>query len=115
MSCGCREGYNLFRREGRYCFKKNKVWKSRDSIKLCFQDTFMPAVCIFIGHRGYDCSDEKNGSDWACKRCGRFITFPDPVRLCSVYRKLGCGFVDGMDCNMRKCTILREYLEEVKK
>lgn len=114
MSCACREGYNLFQKSGRYSFMKNKAFKYRSLLKLTFQDTFIPIICMFVGHKGYDCSDEKDGSDWACKRCGQFITFPDPVRLCPVYRNLGCRFVDGMDCNMRECLTLKEYLRCVK-
>tara|TARA_Y100000310_G_scaffold331295_1_gene404596 strand:- start:483 stop:629 length:147 start_codon:yes stop_codon:yes gene_type:complete len=33
----------------------------------------------------------------------------DPVYNCDVYKKIGCGHVDGFLCKMKTCEILRNY------
>lgn len=68
MGCA-REGYDLFKKVGRYHFIKNKIWKRPDMWKLVFEDTFCQIICKIIGHNTYY-SDE----DYlACKRCHKFI------------------------------------------
>lgn len=36
----------------------------------------------------------------------------DPVYSCDVYKKEGCSHVDGYLCDMKTCTILKEYNDD---
>lgn len=33
----------------------------------------------------------------------------DPMNHCGVYKKIGCSHVDGIECNMCSCSILKEF------
>jgi len=37
------------------------------------------------------------------------VSFNDPVTQCQCYVEQGCSHVDGMHCEMKSCTILKDY------
>jgi len=37
------------------------------------------------------------------------VSFDDPVTQCQCYVEQGCSHVDGMHCEMKSCTILKDY------
>jgi len=37
------------------------------------------------------------------------FTNDDPTRLCQCYVEQGCSHVDGMHCEMKSCSILKDY------
>lgn len=41
-------------------------------------------------------------------------TSPDPVFQCAVYRETSCAHVDGFLCDVRSCSMLKNYLKEKK-
>lgn len=73
MSCACRESWDLFRKVGREHLLRRVRKRWHIDWKLVFEDTFMRFVCMIVGHKVYDCSDEQDGSDLACRRCHRFM------------------------------------------
>ena len=36
----------------------------------------------------------------------------DPTRMCKMYVEQGCSHIDGMQCNIKTCTMLRDYNSE---
>jgi len=37
------------------------------------------------------------------------VSYDDPVTQCQCYVEQGCSHVDGTDCEMKSCTILKDY------
>jgi len=37
------------------------------------------------------------------------VSFNDPVTQCQCYVEQGCSHVDGMHCEMKTCSILKDY------
>lgn len=69
MGCS-RESQNLFK-SGSF----DRFWyliKNFD--KITYEDSFMPYVCKFFGHKPYQPDEEWEPDEWACKRCHNYIT-----------------------------------------
>ena len=43
------------------------------------------------------------------EKCLEILKKGDPVHNCDVYKKLGCSHVDGVECDMKTCSILTDY------
>ena len=68
----CRESQNIF------YFLKSKNWNRvfyliKHFNKTTYEDTFMPIICKIKGHIPYQ--PDKWETDWACKRCHRYINY----------------------------------------
>lgn len=73
MSCSC-ESYNMFNRYWwNSSFFRHGTWHTWRGIRKMLQDTFPQILCWIIGHIPYDCSDNKDKSEWACDRCRQYI------------------------------------------
>lgn len=67
-----RQSQNIFR-----CIKEGNwsgawYWITHFD-KLTFEDTFMPLVCGIVGHKKYQPDPEADPTEWACRRCHRWI------------------------------------------
>ena len=52
-----------------------KVWRLIKRFdKETYEDTVMPTICKIKGHKPYQQSDFES-SEWACKRCHRYINY----------------------------------------
>jgi hypothetical protein len=69
MGCS-REGFDLFTQVGRHHFKKhfpNIQWS------LVWEDTFTQIWCWIVGHNVYNSACVNEPSEYACKRCHKYI------------------------------------------
>jgi len=74
---GSREGYNLFKSSGRYCFWRD-VKRGRLN-SYVWGDTFGPVWCFLLrSHHLYDANAGGFPPEMACKRCRSYIKVPKP-------------------------------------
>lgn len=71
MGCS-RETQDLFRE-----LREKRFWNFWRLIKrfdrITYEDTFMPIICKIFKHNPYQPEPEIDPTEWACKRCHRYI------------------------------------------
>lgn len=75
MGCS-RMGFNLVSKAGRRnlrtVLRHRKVYLL--SWRLIFEDTFMPLVCFWLGHKEYNPDPHNTPLEFACRRCHQYLT-----------------------------------------
>ncbi len=66
-----REGFDLFNKNGRYCFWRD-LKKGRFQ-SLMWRDTFAQIWCKIVGHNKYNCNCTNEPVQYACKRCCKYV------------------------------------------
>ena len=50
-------------------------WLLKHYNSITHEDTWMPLICKFKGHKYYQPDPNFEPNDWACKRCHRFVNY----------------------------------------